>query len=320
MNHDESPEQRCAIRSLALQEPLAGTAGPATAYLAVEQGGAWGRDAVAENALDNAITAELGHLCNKHSVKPLIIHRPGRTADRSHAEGRTVFAATVAPARLLVKLTVTDPLELLHLDWEAFHSGDLRRLHPTAVIISEPLALICTHAKRDRCCAIEGRPIAAGLQQRHPGLSWECSHLGGHRFAPTALMLPLGAVYGRLDNDRANEIYDAARADRVVPELLRGLSRYQRAVQAADIEVRTTYGLVGIDDLQCTDVHADGDTTKIRYGAVDGRHFTCTVETARLEPARLESCGKDDAHPLSYAVTDVAPHVRKVPKQTRQRS
>ena len=28
---------------------------------------------------------------------------------------------------------------------------------------------------------------------------WESSHLGGHRFAPTALVLPTGYLYGHLD-------------------------------------------------------------------------------------------------------------------------
>ncbi len=65
--------------------------------------------------------------------------------------------------------------------------------------VAEPVLLVCTHAKRDRCCALEGRPILEELEGELGVESlWECSHLGGHRFAPTALLLPTGQVLGRM--------------------------------------------------------------------------------------------------------------------------
>lgn len=296
---------RCAVRSLALDEPHAGTAGPARRYLVIEHSGAWGRDAVIDNDLDDQLTATLARLCEQHQVKPMMMRTPGRVADRAHSAGRIVFAATVAPERRLVKLTLDDPADLRHLNWDCFERGDLRGLHPSALTVDEPVALVCAHAKRDRCCAIGGRPIAAALAGQFAGLVWECSHLGGHRFSPTALMLPLGAVYARLDEATARESYDAARQVEVMPHLLRGLSRYDRPLQAADIAVRTAYGLAGIDDLDCIEEYVDGDVTGVRVTTATGQTFRCLVQARRLDPARPESRGKADAHPFAHTATSI---------------
>ena len=43
--------------------------------------------------------------------------------------------------------------------------------------------------------------VTAALARVFPDEVWECTHLGGHRFAPTALVLPTGYSYGRLDQE-----------------------------------------------------------------------------------------------------------------------
>ena len=47
----------------------------------------------------------------------------------------------------------------------------------------EPVFLVCTHGKRNVCCARLGVPLAQALATRHPGQVWETTHVGGHRFA-----------------------------------------------------------------------------------------------------------------------------------------
>ena len=64
--------------------------------------------------------------------------------------------------------------------------------------------LVCTHGMRDKCCAKLGQPVFRGARQMAekgtlPNVSvWKASHIGGHRFAPTAITLPDGRYYGRL--------------------------------------------------------------------------------------------------------------------------
>ena len=47
--------------------------------------------------------------------------------------------------------------------------------------VTEPVYLVCTNGRHDRCCATYGRPALA-LQASHGDLTWESSH-GGDRFA-----------------------------------------------------------------------------------------------------------------------------------------
>jgi hypothetical protein len=66
------------------------------------------------------------------------------------------------------------------------------------------LLLVCTDGKHDRCCATRGRGLyeallAASRAQSGPCEIAESSHLGGHRFAATCLLLPDGLMHGRLE-------------------------------------------------------------------------------------------------------------------------
>ncbi|MFF9667034.1 sucrase ferredoxin, partial [Streptomyces althioticus] len=47
---------------------------------------------------------------------------------------------------------------------------------------------------------------------------WEVTHLGGHRFAPTMLVLPYGYAYGRLTPESAKDVLAATAAGHMVPE------------------------------------------------------------------------------------------------------
>ena len=53
----------------------------------------------------------------------------------------------------------------------------------------------CAHEERDRCCGLDGRALVDAVAG--PDV-FAASHLGGHRFAATAMVLPTGYVYGRL--------------------------------------------------------------------------------------------------------------------------
>lgn len=66
--------------------------------------------------------------------------------------------------------------------------------------------LICAHGSRDTCCGSLGTKLLAAVA-RDPQCSagqfrlWRTSHTGGHRFAPTAIVLPWGMSLGFLNPD-----------------------------------------------------------------------------------------------------------------------
>ena len=114
---------------------------------------------------------------------------------------------------------------------------------------SDPVLLVCTHGVHDVCCALRGRPVAATVASRWPELVWECSHIGGDRFASNVVVLPDGFYYGNLDPDSALATVDAHLAGVVRPEYLRGMARHLPPVQAAVIAAYQHYGPLGPSDV-----------------------------------------------------------------------
>ena len=65
-----------------------------------------------------------------------------------------------------------------------------------------PLFVVCTHGKHDPCCARYGRPLFEALSEQVGAESaWQCTHVGGDRFAANAVCLPHGVYYGRVERD-----------------------------------------------------------------------------------------------------------------------
>ncbi|MDT3441370.1 sucrase ferredoxin [Pseudofrankia sp. BMG5.37] len=64
---------------------------------------------------------------------------------------------------------------------------------------------VCIHGRHDTCCGVRGGGFIRRVQQLVPDAPiYGVSHLGGDRFAPTAVLLPSGYLLGRLD-DMADE-------------------------------------------------------------------------------------------------------------------
>jgi hypothetical protein len=68
--------------------------------------------------------------------------------------------------------------------------------------------LVCGHGGRDRCCGSKGTALALTLQRSlGDGIRvWRTSHTGGHRFAPTCIVLPEGTCWGYLDPHSVRQI------------------------------------------------------------------------------------------------------------------
>src|SRR5439155_25430625 len=89
---------------------------------------------------------------------------------------------------------LADAVETLDLDLDRASSG-----LPTGAgrLETEPLYLVCTHGRHDPCCAERGRPLAAAMSDAGGDRAWECSHIGGDRFAGNLLCFPHGLYFGR---------------------------------------------------------------------------------------------------------------------------
>jgi len=141
--------------------------------------------------------------------------------------------------------------------------------------------LVCTNGARDPCCAIRGPAVAQALERELPGQVYECSHLGGHRFAANVLVLPDGLCFGRVDARTAVVLAAELEAGRLPLDHLRGRTALEPEQQAAEILVRRELGLTRLDDLRL-----DEGTT---FELADGGRATARLHAHELEPQRV-SC------------------------------
>jgi hypothetical protein len=282
---------RCATLSRHHGESPAGTASTARTWLLLEQPGPWGAKAFTASHLDPALGRALESAAAGTGVRLALVRRPGRHADQHVAtDQRRVFVGhTVPGASWLRGTTLTDPAALLDLDFArlgAGHHDDFGTAHQGA-----PLTLVCTNGRRDRCCAIQGRPLAAELAASGLGEVWEITHLGGHRFAPTLLVLPYGYAYARQDSASAKAILEAVRRGRMVPDNCRGRSAWERPAQAAELAVRRHIGEDAAEALTVAAVEAHDPGWTVRVTHTDGRAWAVRVDPRAAEPPRPESCG-----------------------------
>jgi hypothetical protein len=124
---------------------------------------------------------------------------------------------------------------------------------------SEPVYLVCTHGRHDACCAVRGRPVAAALAAAYPERTWECSHIGGDRFAANVVVLPHSLFYGQVPPARAVELARRYDEGDVVPDLLRGSGAFVPPVQAAQHFARAAGHSLAVDNLLPQSVQALSD-------------------------------------------------------------
>ncbi|MEW6279008.1 MAG: sucrase ferredoxin [Candidatus Eremiobacterota bacterium] len=92
--------------------------------------------------------------------------------------------------------------------------------------------LVCSHGSRDPCCGQTGPGVIQALRAAG-AVAVDCSHLGGHRFAPTVLAFPWFHCYGNLTPERVEEFLTRLRAGEAQPDFFRGPGYLERLLQVA---------------------------------------------------------------------------------------
>jgi hypothetical protein len=232
------PRRFCSEVSRAHCEPLAATASRVDRWVLVEHHGAWGKDAVDSSGLSAEVKAHLAQCAAALApAKVLFIRRRERRA----ADGIHVYWGSSAPGGSWLSSTVVEGYEdLLGLD-----------LADPGGVLAHPLLLVCTHGKHDACCAKYGLPVYEAMRDLlDEGWLWQCSHVGGDRFAGNVVCLPEGVYYGRVSADDALGLVEDHLAGRVQLDLYRGRSCYSFRVQAAERAVRVSSRALGLGELE----------------------------------------------------------------------
>jgi hypothetical protein len=233
--------QPCSDQSLARSDPMYGTASAGSSWMMLELSGAWGPSAFLQSP--GCIDPELGRAIvrrvEKARMRITAIRRPGRRADTPR--WRWFVAHAEVGGEKLYHGEVSDPREFLDL---ALDGSDGQSS-------TDPLVVVCAHGKHDQCCAVRGRSACQAIAAKYPEITWECSHLGGDRFAATMLILPEGLCYGRVDSTESAELVRLHLDGRLDNRFLRGRTSLPHAVQYF---ARDAYGDDRIDALHPLDV------------------------------------------------------------------
>lgn len=276
----------CSDASLARDDPIHGTASAGHAWLLLELEGGWGPSAFLQSP--SIIDPQLGRAVVRRAeaakMRVAAIRRHGR---RSGTPRWRWYVAHADPgAEALHHGEVGDPREYLEL---ALDGSDGRQ-------VDGPLVAVCAHGRHDQCCAVRGRSAVSAIATAYPEFTWECSHLGGDRFAATMLILPKGLCYGRVDSTDAAGLVARYLEGRLDTRFLRGRTSLPHAVQAAQHYARLELGEDRIDALAPLDV-SDADGVRRVVLAHDSTQVQVTLRDKMSEPL-LSQCSATVAGPV----------------------
>ncbi len=249
----------CAQQSLDVGEPLFGTAiSGVERWLLLEHDGQWDRDALASEGLPTAARAHLDAFLRAHPDTRFQLIR-----DERSEQTRRLFAVQSSEGRYFTRrfdLATLEDLERLDL---ASLFGEAPPAHTED---HTPIVLVCTHGRRDPCCARFGVPVYRELakdcgRDGSPQI-FQTTHVGGHRFAANIVLLPHGYHFGRLDVAAARRVVRGYSQGRLTDlDRLRGRSCYPAEVQAAEFWLRQGAGRYGLGGLELRRHEASGEQT-----------------------------------------------------------
>jgi hypothetical protein len=284
--------ERCTDAALRRGDQLAGTATPVRAFLLVEHAGPWGESALRDSRMPEETRSWLRSQVGAHRVRVLLVRRPGARAQ----DQTRVFAIRTGE---WCETAVLDRIDdVRSLDLAALAAGRSPGLDPWP----DRLLLVCTHGRHDACCAERGRPVAGALASLATEQVWECSHLGGDRFAGNVLVLPDGLGFGWVDPARAPALLDDLAHDLLDLDLLRGRATLSMPAQYAEIHLRRELAERRADAVRHTGSRRDGDEVVSTFEVADATYDVRVLSTLG-DPAALTCRAKRDNPVLHHEVT-----------------
>jgi len=293
----------CAEAARERGEEVAATASRIDHWVLVEYAGLW-----PYRPLDAApFAGRLGErLAEQLAAVPrtrlLLVKKPGRAREERI---RVLLARTPERGVEVTQVELGAYSDLLELDLASAFAGRL-----PGEPVGHPLFLVCTHGKRDRCCARFGQPVCEALHRHAPSSwLWQASHVGGDRFAGNVVTLPEGFYFGGVASDDVPRLLEDYREGRLSLDVFRGRCAYPFPVQAAEAAVRRERGLSGFWDIRFSAAERTGaDAWRVRVEAeVAGAVYEVEVERTYGPPTFLTCSATRPSQPQRYAARSVVP-------------
>lgn len=303
----------CVEQSEAIDEPIAGTAtAVVSVWLLIQYQQRWERK-IANTPLPDKLHDWLQRVQAHYPQLRVQLIRRDRSAHPDPAtNGNIIYVAQPGAQVPVRRFNVSNLSQLCEVE-PASLLGATFRTTAGASIASQPgpdLYLVCTHGRRDRCCSRLGIALLQALESAATAEEvWHCSHLGGHRFAPTALYLPQGILYGRLAPDDAKPMLAAHRQGHVYKlSSYRGNCRLAPAAQAVESWLRQRSGHRSFAALKLHHHDKNAQPERVEFRCSDEALHKLLVRREALAPKRRSSCNAaEPTLAYRYIITKEAP-------------
>ncbi|MHB8464027.1 MAG: sucrase ferredoxin [Acidimicrobiales bacterium] len=277
-------EPRCAEWARSFAADPAGTAGSYTGYVLIEWPLPWPKDVGQIRELQPLVAALRGTGLRLQAVcaaegrgerNRVVVYR------QQSDDGWCRRADGVE--RLADWSTVVDEA----IDLVATHDGETTK--GTDV-------LICGHGRRDVCCGSRGvqlvsRVLGGGGLGRDVRI-WRTTHLGGHRFAPTALVLPDATSWAFLDERSLAAVVHRTGDPKAVAGGYRGCSGLRSpAAQAVERAVLVELGW-SVLDADRRAVHLEPGGLRFDVRGADGEIATWNATLVEGRNLPVPDCGE----------------------------
>jgi hypothetical protein len=267
----------CAAQSRAAREPMFGTVARIRSWLLLEYPSAWRRDAIRDSRLlSDSLKASL---------------------DRLQQQGRLDRCLAIRQTH-----ACSGPLRCFRIDSRPGSESMLRaEFADYDDVLAAPrfeaydglLYAVCTHGRHDKCCAKFGLPLFCAVRDTVGDRAWQCSHVGGDRFAGNVVVFPYGIYYGHVLPEEVPELVRRTEAGQIWLDKYRGRSCFNRTVQIGEYFARRESGLLDIDaflpvraEPGRVELSSRTGTHVVEYRTVRGvyaSHLTC----AAAEPSDI---------------------------------
>ena len=278
------------------------TAARIDTWILVELPITWGRDPITEAALPQIVRDALWRASHEIPRSRVVFIRK-----RVECLGPTrVYIVRSAPQVGMTQLDLDSLDEVATIPF-------ISLVNDTHAPAARPLVLVCTHGQHDSCCGRRGYPLFDALRQREDLEVWQCSHIGGDRFAANAVVLPWGIYYGPVEARDANTLADAIAAEEVFLPGYRGRSSMPRPVQAAETFIRRELNLLARDAFEFVRRDAlEHGRTRVRLRDRNGSVHDVTIEQFQSAETAMLTCTSQEpaAVPQFRLVEYTRPGVR----------
>ena len=248
------------------------TASQVKAWLLIEVHGSWGRDAVDASELGPHAPTIWRNAMRARGIRVITIRRDLET---HHHEPTTevrlvhVVAGRPGVTAARARRRIVDDLHQVVTATESLASGGGSGAGWEDD--DGPYALVCTNGRHDPCCATFGRPLVRALRgSPWADQVWECSHIGGDRFAGNLLLLPESLYFGRCDGPGAEQVLAGYGNGRIDLPRFRGRSTFSIVEQAAEHFVRTELALDALDAIASVESLGNGQVAVRLADGADG--------------------------------------------------